>query len=225
MRCVVVALAVALVAGHSDHHDHDHDHHDHDHDHHDHHDDHHDHDHHDHAGHDHERPMELSAASWESTVVNSPHIWAVNFHSGMCSSCQAFKPEWEALAHAVDGLCVAALPNPLLHIPGWLGSCRVRVWATHTMSPFHCPSRRHWGELNIDHAENIPVAKRYGVLKEGIPNIKLFGVGAEPVPIMTGDVLTAAVLAPTLKQQLGASGAEMDSAHFYLSPHADRSEL
>ena len=46
------------------------------------------------------------------------------------------------------------------------------------MSPFHCPSRRHWGELNIDHAENIPVAKRYGVLKEGIPNIKLFGVGA-----------------------------------------------
>ena len=131
--------------------------------------------------------MELSAASWESTVVNSPHIWAVNFHSGMCSSCQAFKPEWEALAHAVDGL--------------------------------------HWGELNIDHAENIPVAKRYGVLKEGIPNIKLFGVGAEPVPIMTGDVLTAAVLAPTLKQQLDASGAEMDSSHFYLSPHADRSEL
>jgi len=93
------------------------------------------------------------------------------------------------------------------------------------MSPFDCPSRRHWGELNIDHAENIPVAKRYGVLKEGIPNIKLFGVGAEPVPIMTGDVLTAAVLAPTLKQQLEASGAEMDSSQFYLSPHADRSEL
>ena len=101
----------------------------------------------------------------------------------------------------------------------------MRVRVRQTLSPFHCPSRRHWGELNIDHAENIPVAKRYGVLKEGIPNIKLFGVGAEPVPIMTGDVLTAAVLAPTLKKHLEASGAEMDSSHLYLSPHADRSEL
>ena len=84
---------------------------------------------------------------------------------------------------------------------------------------------RHWGELNIDHAENIPVAKSYGVLKEGIPNIKLFGVGAEPVPIMTGDVQTAAKLAPVLQQQLEVSGAEMDSSHFYVSPRADRSEL
>ena len=55
--------------------------------------------------------MELSATSWESTIDRSPYIWAVNFHSGMCSSCQAFKPEWEALAHAVDGLC-AAEPAP-----------------------------------------------------------------------------------------------------------------
>ena len=93
------------------------------------------------------------------------------------------------------------------------------------LSPLHCPLRRHWGELNIDHAENIPVAKRYGVLKEGIPNIKLFGLGAEPVPLMSGDVLTAAALAPLLKEKLGASGAEMDSSHFYLSLHADRSEL
>lgn len=93
------------------------------------------------------------------------------------------------------------------------------------LSVLHCPLRRHWGELNIDHAENIPVAKRYGVLKEGIPNIKLFGLGAEPVPLMSGDVLTAAALAPLLKQQLGASGTEMDSSHFYLSLHADRSEL
>ena len=52
--------------------------------------------------------MELTATSWESTIGGSSHIWAVNFHSGMCSSCQAFKPEWEALTHAVDGLCGAA---------------------------------------------------------------------------------------------------------------------
>jgi hypothetical protein len=109
----MAVLAVALVAGHSDHHDHHHDHHhdDDDHDHHDHHHDNHHDDHHDHKHAGHERPVELTAASWESTVVNSPHIWAVNFHSGMCSSCQAFKPEWEALAHAVDGLC-AAEPAP-----------------------------------------------------------------------------------------------------------------
>ena len=56
--------------------------------------------------------MELTAASWESTIVNSPHIWAVKFFSGMCSSCQAFKPEWEVLAHSVDGLCVASDAEP-----------------------------------------------------------------------------------------------------------------
>ena len=56
--------------------------------------------------------MELTAASWESTVVNSPYIWAVKFFSGMCSSCQAFKPEWEALAHSVNGLCVASAFEP-----------------------------------------------------------------------------------------------------------------
>lgn len=89
--------------------------------------------------------MELTAASWESTVVNSPHIWAVNFHSGMCSSCQAFKPEWEALAHAVDGLCVAALPNPLLHIPGWLGSCRVRVLGHAHNEPVSLPLAKALG--------------------------------------------------------------------------------
>ena len=100
-----------------------------------------------------------------------------------------------------------------------------RVVGRTRLSLLHCPLRRHWGELNIDHAENIPVAKRYGVLKEGIPNIKLFGLGAEPVPLMSGDVLTAAALAPLLKEKLGASGAEMDSSHFYLSLHADRSEL
>ena len=113
MRSCMAVLAVALVAGHSDHHDHHHDHHhdDDDHDHHDHHPDNHHDDHHDHKHAGYERPVELTAASWESTVVNSPHIWAVNFHSGMCSSCQAFKPEWEALAHAVDGLC-AAEPAP-----------------------------------------------------------------------------------------------------------------
>jgi hypothetical protein len=103
MRCSCLALAaVALVAGHGGHHDH------HDDD-----DDHHHHDHgHDH-GHEHEHPVELSATSWESTIDRSPYIWAVNFHSGMCSSCQAFKPEWEALTRAVDGLCVAPISNSL----------------------------------------------------------------------------------------------------------------
>ena len=107
MRSSCLALAaLALVAGHGGHHDHHDDHHDDD-------DDHHHHDHgHDHE-HDHERPMELTATSWESTIGGSSHIWAVNFHSGMCSSCQAFKPEWEALTHAVDGLCGSPISNSL----------------------------------------------------------------------------------------------------------------
>ena len=169
---LAIVAAAAVVSAHADH-DHGHDHgHDHDDD--------------DHHGHDHEKPTELTADSWESTIAQSDHVWAVKFYSGMCGSCQAFKPEWEQLTSMVEGL--------------------------------------HWGALNIDHKENIPVAKGLGVLKEGIPNIKLFGVGAEPVPIMTGDVLKAAELAPTLTQKLKASGAQMDASHFYLSPR-DRSEL
>ena len=109
MRSSCLALAaLALVAGHGGHHDHHHDHHDDDDNHHHHHDHGHDHEHH-----DHEHPMELTATSWESTIGGSSHIWAVNFHSGMCSSCQAFKPEWEALTHAVDGLCGSPISNSL----------------------------------------------------------------------------------------------------------------
>ena len=51
--------------------------------------------------------MELTAATWESTVIQSEHVWAIWFHSGMCGTCQEFKPEWEKLAAQIEGLCGA----------------------------------------------------------------------------------------------------------------------
>ena len=35
----------------------------------------------------------------------------------------------------------------------------------------------HFGSLNIDERANIGIAKRLGVLREGIPNVKLINVG------------------------------------------------
>ena len=46
----------------------------------------------------------------------------------------------------------------------------------------------HWGALSIDTKDNAALAKRLGVLSEGIPNIKLFNIATDgqPVPILTG---------------------------------------
>ena len=48
--------------------------------------------------------MELTAQTWDSVITNTQHVWVVKFYSAMCSSCQAFKPEWEQLTQMVDGL-------------------------------------------------------------------------------------------------------------------------
>merc|ERR1712216_790938 len=82
----------------------------------------------------------------------------------------------------------------------------------------------HWGELNIDKKENVAVAKGLGVLKEGIPNIKVFDLASEPSPLMTGDTIPAIQLMPALEQLIASSGAEEASSHFYVAPRA-RSEL
>ena len=136
--------------------------------------------------------MELSAATWQSTVLDSPWVWVVKFHSKMCGSCQEFKPEWEKLADSVEGL--------------------------------------HWGELNVDEKANVPVALSLGVLKEGIPNIKVFNLASEPSPLMSsGEVIPAAQLARMLDQLVASSGAPRDSADYFLAPIAAsgfaRSEL
>ena len=96
MRRAVVAVAVcatlvAAYSGHDHHHHHDDDDQLHRHD------------------HDHDTPTELTAATWEHTVLDSPHVWVVKFHSKMCGTCQEFKPEWDKLTDSVEGLHWAEL--------------------------------------------------------------------------------------------------------------------
>jgi thiol-disulfide isomerase/thioredoxin len=49
----------------------------------------------------------------------------------------------------------------------------------------------HWGEVSIDEKENVALASKYGVLDEGIPNIKLFTADGQAQPILTGDTIVA----------------------------------
>ena len=144
-----------------------------------------DHDHHDHDDHDHAHIVELSAASWDKVIDNDPHVWAVKFYSKLCSSCQAFKPAYEAVSQQVEGL--------------------------------------HWAGLNIDEKENIALAKKFGVLNEGIPNVKLLNAADSPLPIVTGETPEASEVVAKLKETLQSAGATKDEAGYYKS-HG-RSEL
>jgi len=88
----------------------------------------------------------------------------------------------------------------------------------------------HWAELNVDVKANVQVALDLGVLKEGIPNIKVFNLASEPSPLMSsGEVIPAAQLVPTLEQLVASSGAQKDRSDFFLAPSAAsgfaRSEL
>jgi len=159
-----------------DHDDHDHEHHDeHDHDHH-HHDDHdHDHNHHDEL-HSHHHTIEVSASTWDGIIGGDEHVWAVKFHSAMCSSCQAFAPEWEAAREALDGL--------------------------------------HWAAVNIDHKENIALAKRFGVLQEGIPNVKLINAAEMPLPVITGDVVKADAVVAAIRDALSSVDAKLVDGYY-----------
>jgi len=118
-------------------------------------------------------------------VGGSPFAWAVKFYSAMCSSCQAFEPDWQKARESVDGL--------------------------------------HWAAVNIDNKANIGLAKRMGVLTEGIPNVKLFNAGEVPLAVVTGDTPTAEVVATELRAVLGRAGAQKDDAGYYLG--AAKTEL
>ena len=60
---------------------------------------------HDHShDHDHHGTVKVTASSWDRTVGSEPHIWAVKFHSLLCSSCQAFRPAWRKAVESVEGL-------------------------------------------------------------------------------------------------------------------------
>eukprot|EP00965_Chrysotila_dentata_P233368 6199535-Pleurochrysis_carterae.AAC.2 len=79
----------------------------------------------------------------------------------------------------------------------------------------------HWGQ------ENVALASQFGVLEEGIPNVKLLNLGNDPVAVLTGDDdASAEFLKQTITRALAAHSAALDSHGFYLSPGAaTRTEL
>ena len=180
-------LVMILVAAHKHedgHHGHEHEHnHRHGHG--------HDHDHH-HGGHDHDdhhhAAVEVTASSWDKTIGSEPHVWAVKFHSLLCSSCQAFRPAWHKAVGAVEGL--------------------------------------HWAEVNIDLKENLGLASRFGVLTEGIPNVKLLHAAeGAAMPVVTGDVPDADGLVRSIEQALEQSGVKQDHTGHYVGRRRERAEL
>ena len=81
----------------------------------------------------------------------------------------------------------------------------------------------HWAAIDIDNKSNIGLAKRMGVLDEGIPNVKLVNVQETPLSIVAGDTPSATDFAKKLTDTLATSGAKKDDAGFYLS--RSRAEL
>ena len=44
----------------------------------------------------------------------------------------------------------------------------------------------HWAQVSIDDKENIGLAKKLGVLTEGIPNVKIINAAEMPLPVVSG---------------------------------------
>ena len=78
-------------------------------------------------------------------------------------------------------------------------------------------------QLDIDDKANVPLAKRFNVLKEGIPNVKLFNAGESAVAVLTGDIEPAADIAPRLSALLKKHGAYDDAG--FLKAGARHEEL
>ncbi len=75
----------------------------------------------------------------------------------------------------------------------------------------------HWAEVSIDEKANIALAKKFGVLTEGIPNVKLINAAEMPLAIVSGETPTADVLVAKLQETLQSAGATKDAAGFYKS--------
>ena len=84
----------------------------------------------------------------------------------------------------------------------------------------------HWAQLNIDDKENMSIAKKLGVLNEGIPNVKIMNAAEAPLSVVSGDTPTATDLVKSLQEKLLASsaGGNRDPHGFYVSS-ASRTEL
>ena len=74
----------------------------------------------------------------------------------------------------------------------------------------------HWAAVDIDKKANVELAQRYGVLDEGIPNVKLINAADVPLPVVTADVVKAAAVASALREKLASANAVQDGAGFYV---------
>lgn len=74
----------------------------------------------------------------------------------------------------------------------------------------------HWAAVDIDKKANVELAQRYGVLDEGIPNVKLINAADAPLPVVTADVVKAAAVASALREKLASTNAVQDGAGFFV---------
>ena len=74
----------------------------------------------------------------------------------------------------------------------------------------------HWAAVDIDKKANVELAQRYGVLDEGIPNVKLINAADVPLPVVTADVVKAAAVASALREKLASTNAVQDGAGFFV---------
>ena len=159
--------------------------------------DHHDHAGHDHAGHDHAGEDAHGDLHEHHEVIN---LTARTWDTLVSNDAHV----WAVKFHS--GMC---------------GSCA--AFAPAFESARAAVDGLHWAAVSIDEQENIALAKKLGVLQEGIPNVKLINAAELPLPIVSGDTPPAETLVAKLKETLQNAGASKDAEGYYKS-HG-RSEL
>jgi len=74
----------------------------------------------------------------------------------------------------------------------------------------------HWAAVNIDNKQNIALAKKFGVLDEGIPNVKLVNAADAPLDVVSGDVTQGDIVAQAIRDKLASANAVRDNAGYYI---------
>ena len=101
----------------------------------------------------------------------------------------------------------------------------------------------HWAAVHIDSKENLALAQKYGVLEQGIPNVKLINAADAPIDIVKGDIVKAdevstractvpladasrwteewerissSQIASSLRESLASSGSMKDDSGFFV---------
>jgi protein disulfide-isomerase A6 len=48
--------------------------------------------------------VQLTTDTFKELVLDSNDMWMIEFYAPWCGHCKALAPEWEAAAHALDGV-------------------------------------------------------------------------------------------------------------------------